>query len=187
MSTPEAKQHPKPVRFRTTFGAGSTKDPSQIGCHTGLPALLLGSNCYTNRSATRSWRQLCRRVRPLALRKPVFAPRIGRNQRRGIVRLVCRFSAVASACAGSYGTADAAVRRDSDWTAESTLNGKQLVIDVSGPTDADEFGGDRLARMRGPGARPTGAAAEVRRTPPIFRTIGGGATRSMRCDALTGQ
>jgi len=69
---------------------------------------------------------------------------------------------------------------------QSTLNGKQLIIDVSGPADADEFGGDRLARMRGPGTRPTGAAAEIRRTPPIFGTIGGGAARSMHCDALTG-
>ena len=68
---------------------------------------------------------------------------------------------------------------------QSTLNGRQLVIGVSGPRDANECGGDRLARMRGPGARLTGAAAEVRRTPPILRTIGGGAARSMHCETLT--
>jgi hypothetical protein len=70
---------------------------------------------------------------------------------------------------------------------QSTLNGRPLVFDASGPTDADESGWDRLARMRGPGARLTGAAVEVRRTPPIFATVGGGAARSMHCDTLSGQ
>ena len=44
------------------------------------------------------------------------------------------------------------------WTtAQSILNGKELVVDVSGLTRANEFGVDLLARMRGAGARLTAA------------------------------
>ena len=40
------------------------------------------------------------------------------------------------------------------WTtAQSILNGKELVVDVSGIEDADEFGVDLLCRMRDSGAR----------------------------------
>jgi ABC-type transporter Mla MlaB component len=42
------------------------------------------------------------------------------------------------------------------WTtAKSILNGKELVVDVSGITDADESGMDLLSRMRESGARLT--------------------------------
>ena len=40
------------------------------------------------------------------------------------------------------------------WTtARSTLNGRDLVVDVSGVTNADEFGVELLSRMRDSGAR----------------------------------
>jgi hypothetical protein len=42
------------------------------------------------------------------------------------------------------------------WTtAKSILNGRDLLVDVSGVTDADEFGVDLLFRMRDSGARLT--------------------------------
>ena len=42
------------------------------------------------------------------------------------------------------------------WTtAKSILNGRDLVVDVSGITGADEFGVDLLSRMRDSGARLT--------------------------------
>jgi anti-anti-sigma regulatory factor len=44
------------------------------------------------------------------------------------------------------------------WTtAQSTLNGRELVVDVSGLTGADESGVGLLARMRSEGARLTAA------------------------------
>ncbi len=44
------------------------------------------------------------------------------------------------------------------WTtAKSILNGKELVVDLSGVTDADDFGVDLLCRMRDSGARLTAA------------------------------
>ena len=42
------------------------------------------------------------------------------------------------------------------WTtAKSILNGRDLLVDVSGVADADEFGVDLLFRMRDSGARLT--------------------------------
>jgi ABC-type transporter Mla MlaB component len=65
-------------------------------------------------------------------------------------------------------------------TAQSILNGKELVVDVSRLNGADEFGVELLARMSESGGPPDrGGAAEVRRVPPIFRTIGSAAARSM--------
>jgi len=57
------------------------------------------------------------------------------------------------------------------WTtAKSVLNGRDLVIDVSGITNADEFGVELLLRMRDSGARLTA------RLPPaseeILRSLG---------------
>lgn len=57
------------------------------------------------------------------------------------------------------------------WTtAQSILNGKELVVDVSGLTGADEFGVDLLARMRGLGARLT--AAPQPKSEELLRSLG---------------
>jgi len=42
-------------------------------------------------------------------------------------------------------------------TAQSILNGKELIVDISGVTGADQFGVDLLFRMRDSGARLTAA------------------------------
>jgi anti-anti-sigma regulatory factor len=55
-------------------------------------------------------------------------------------------------------------------TAQSILNGKELVVDVSGLTRADEFGVDLLTRMRGSGARLT--AALPPKSEELLRSLG---------------
>src|SRR5690242_15553591 len=55
-------------------------------------------------------------------------------------------------------------------TAKSILKGKELVIDVSGMTDADEFGVELLSRMRDSGARLT--AALPAKCKGILRSLG---------------
>ena len=53
-------------------------------------------------------------------------------------------------------TGGAAPELEHAWnTARSILNGRDLVIDVSGIEDADEFGVELLSRMRDSGARLT--------------------------------
>jgi len=55
-------------------------------------------------------------------------------------------------------------------TAQSILNGKELVVDVSGLTGADEFGVNLLARMRGSGACLT--AAPPPKSEELLRSLG---------------
>jgi anti-anti-sigma regulatory factor len=57
------------------------------------------------------------------------------------------------------------------WTtAQSILNGKELVVDVSGLTGADEFGVELLSRMRESGARLT--AASPPKSEKLLRSLG---------------
>ena len=128
MSAPEAKQHTKLVRFRTTFGARSTTGsianqlPHQaarifhcraqsIGSASRIGSafaalrrrrkrMLFCSTRYTNRITARSRRQLRRRVRPFALRIGVT----NGAEFPSPLSSVRRSSAVASACADSCGT-----------------------------------------------------------------------------------
>jgi anti-anti-sigma regulatory factor len=53
----------------------------------------------------------------------------------------------------------AAKELEQAWkTAASILNGKELVVDISGVTSADSSGADLLSRMRESGARLIAAA-----------------------------
>jgi len=57
------------------------------------------------------------------------------------------------------------------WTtAKSILAGKEVVVDVSGITDADESGVDLLSRMRESGARLT--AALPPKSEELLRSLG---------------
>jgi ABC-type transporter Mla MlaB component len=55
-------------------------------------------------------------------------------------------------------------------TAKSILDRKELVVDVSGITDADTFGMDLLSRMRESGARLTAALRPE--SEELLRTLG---------------
>ena len=60
---------------------------------------------------------------------------------------------------------------EQSWTtAKSILNGKELVVDVSGITDADESGVDLLSRMRESGARLS--AARPPKSQELLRSLG---------------
>ena len=71
------------------------------------------------------------------------------------------------------------------WTtAKSILEGKELVVDVSGLTNVDPSGVDLLSRMRESGGPPDRCAASgIRGDPALFGGAGGSARRAARLPA----
>ena len=82
-------------------------------------------------------------------------------------------------------TGDAVPELECAWTtARSIIAGKELVVDISGMTNADHSGIDLLTRMRESGARLCCAAAGIGGDPPLSGSAGGSARRLAPCSCM---